>query len=45
MQVGGTTTFSQIYQQTRAGGQFKDIPGEKHLRLSTAGDLHTHRAD
>jgi hypothetical protein len=45
MQVGGTTTFSQIYQQTKAGGQFKDIPGEKHLRLSTAGDLHTHRTD
>jgi hypothetical protein len=45
MQVSGATSFTQIFQQTKAGGQFENVPGEKHLRLSTTGDLHTHRTD
>lgn len=46
MQINpGQTTFTQMYQQTKAGGQFENVPGEKHLRLSATGDLHTHRED
>lgn len=45
MQIGPATTFAQISQQTKPTGQFAGVPGEKHLRLSATGDLHTHRTD
>jgi hypothetical protein len=38
MQVGGATTFSQIYDRMRPGPL---TSGDKHLRL-TGTDLHTH---
>jgi hypothetical protein len=45
MQVDDATTFTQIYQQTQAGGEFANASAEKHLRLSKARGLHLKRED
>lgn len=45
MQVNNTTTFSQIYQQRQAGGEFDGKDAGKNLRLSDKSGLHIHRED